>query len=227
MNATSAENQSQQPPIGDKGTPHARDHRDDFESEQNLWRHWHFFGYRVAPGGFPPEAPTDPDGRNSRIRLLRSGLRDQPNVCFARVAIRCRFVDMLPSFEALALFPANGSLIRHPLPSTGSSRASSPASSVLWDALTPGRPSRRTSLPSLGGTASALRFRVSRRAATRALRARGFSDPVAPFRFFPAEAAGPPRFLENPNADMPCAQTPVGSATPGRLQRSRCGPPLR
>jgi hypothetical protein len=29
----------------------------------------------VAPGSYPPGAPTDPDVRNSRIRLLRSALR--------------------------------------------------------------------------------------------------------------------------------------------------------
>ncbi len=29
-------------------------------------------GRRVAPGGYPPEAPTDPDVRISRIRLLRN-----------------------------------------------------------------------------------------------------------------------------------------------------------
>ncbi len=35
-------------------------------------------GRRVAPGGYPPEAPTDPDMRISRIRLLRimDSLRD-------------------------------------------------------------------------------------------------------------------------------------------------------
>jgi len=30
---------------------------------------------RVAPGSYPPGAPTDPDVRNSRIRLLRSAFR--------------------------------------------------------------------------------------------------------------------------------------------------------
>ncbi len=43
-------------------------------------------------------------------------------------------------------------MIRHPLSSTGSSGASSPASTVLWDAPTPCRSSRRTSLPWFGGT---------------------------------------------------------------------------
>ena len=30
---------------------------------------------RVAPGGYPPEAPTDPDVRDSRIRLLGERIR--------------------------------------------------------------------------------------------------------------------------------------------------------
>ena len=29
----------------------------------------------VAPGGYPPEAPTDPDVRDSRIRLLGEEFR--------------------------------------------------------------------------------------------------------------------------------------------------------
>jgi hypothetical protein len=32
-------------------------------------------GRRVAPGGLPPGAPTDPDVRNSRIRFVRSRVR--------------------------------------------------------------------------------------------------------------------------------------------------------
>ena len=52
-----------------------------------------------------------------------------------------------------AIFPSNGSMARHPLPSTGSPTGQdSPASTVLWDAPNPCRPSRRTSLPSFGGT---------------------------------------------------------------------------
>lgn len=50
-------------------------------------------------------------------------------------------------------------MFRHPLPSTGSPRVGSPASQVLRGAPTPCRPSRRTSFPSLGGTALALDVR--------------------------------------------------------------------
>ena len=44
------------------------------------------------------------------------------------------------------------STTRHPLRSTGSGRARSPASTLLWGTPTPCRPSRRTSFPSLGDT---------------------------------------------------------------------------
>lgn len=55
-----------------------------------------------------------------------------------------------------AIVPLRRSTLRRPLPSTGSRRVGSPASPVLRDAPTPCRPSRRTSLPSLGGTPLAL-----------------------------------------------------------------------
>ena len=50
------------------------------------------------------------------------------------------------------IVPLRRSALRRPLPSTGSLRVGSPASPVLRDAPIPCRPSRRTSLPSLGGT---------------------------------------------------------------------------
>ena len=50
------------------------------------------------------------------------------------------------------IVPLRRSAIQRPLPSTGSLRVGSPASPVLRDAPIPCRPSRRTSLPSLGGT---------------------------------------------------------------------------
>jgi len=60
---------------------------------------------------------------------------------------------MVSDLGMSGIVPLRRSAIRHPLPSTGSWRVSSPASPVLWDAPIPCRPSRRTSLPSLGGTA--------------------------------------------------------------------------
>jgi hypothetical protein len=57
-----------------------------------------------------------------------------------------------------AIVPLRRSAIRRLLPSTGSQRVGSPASPVLRDAPIPCRPSRRTSLPSLGGTDLRSRF---------------------------------------------------------------------
>lgn len=54
------------------------------------------------------------------------------------------------------IFPCTESLRWHPLPSLGSARVRSPASTVLRGAPTPDRPSRRASLPSRRGTASIL-----------------------------------------------------------------------
>jgi hypothetical protein len=63
---------------------------------------------------------------------------------------------MVSGFGMSAIVPLRRSAIQRPLPSTGSRRVGSPASTVVRGAPTPCRPSRRTSLPSLGGTALAL-----------------------------------------------------------------------
>src|SRR5438876_5464941 len=63
---------------------------------------------------------------------------------------------MVSDLGMSAIVPLRRSAIRRPLPSTGSRRVGSPASTVVRGAPTPCRPSRRTSLPSLGGTALAL-----------------------------------------------------------------------
>jgi len=65
---------------------------------------------------------------------------------------------------------------RRPLLSTGSRRACSPASSILWDAPTPVRPSRRVSLPSLGDTTVASNL-CSQRPATPVRGLRGVDVP--------------------------------------------------
>src|SRR5437879_9159355 len=62
---------------------------------------------------------------------------------------------MVSGFGVPVIFPSHGSMTRHPLPSAGSPGVGSPASAVLRHAPSPGRPSRRTSFPSLGGTARA------------------------------------------------------------------------
>ena len=58
-------------------------------------------------------------------------------------------------FDALHVAHSHGPTTRHALPSSGSRRCGSPGSQVLWRAPTPRRPSRRTSLPSLGDTIGA------------------------------------------------------------------------
>ena len=63
---------------------------------------------------------------------------------------------MASEVGAPVICPSTGSMFRHPLPSTGSARVRSPASSVLWNAPTPARPSHRVSLPSHGSTAPPL-----------------------------------------------------------------------
>ncbi len=71
---------------------------------------------RVDPGGCPPGSPTDPDVRNSRIRLLESSLRcgsvdfrpapsGEGTLCFASVAIRWYFVDTVSGLGVPAMFP--------------------------------------------------------------------------------------------------------------------------
>jgi hypothetical protein len=94
---------------------------------------------RVAPGGFPPGAPTDPDVRDSRIRLLASRLR---YTMAPKVAIRCCFVDTLSGLDVLGMFHSSGSMMRHPLPFTGSSRGEFPG----FDG-TMGCSDSRTSIP--------------------------------------------------------------------------------
>ena len=50
--------------------------------------------------------------------------------CRANSAIRWRFVETVSNLGVLAIGPSNGSICRRPLPSTGSRRLDSPASSV-------------------------------------------------------------------------------------------------
>ena len=71
------------------------------------------FHRRVTLGGCPPRVPTDPDVR-LRAHPARQSMGLLPTVTSS--AIRCRCVDTGPRFEALAVFPSNGSMLRHLLP---------------------------------------------------------------------------------------------------------------
>ena len=66
---------------------------------------------RVWPIGLAQPVDVDEvsQGRESHLRALP-----------ASSAIRCRFVDTSTGSDAPAMFPSNGSLKRHPLPSAGS-----------------------------------------------------------------------------------------------------------
>ena len=103
----------------------------------------------------------------------------------------------------------------------GVPRDGSPASSVLRDAPTPCRPSRRTSFPSLGDTivsshrssppASDVGPRINLELVSRVSRA-GIS----------METAGSPKFLGNPRVHSPCSPTPAGPGTAEWDQVSAC-----
>jgi hypothetical protein len=70
-----------------------------------------------SPGRLPALAPTDPDLPHLGIRLVRSRIRDAQGV--PDPAIRWRFVNTVPGFEAPAVWPSNGSATRRLLPWVG------------------------------------------------------------------------------------------------------------
>ena len=91
-------------------------------------------------GGYPPELP--------RIRACRLPAPGSSSHEFATCAIRRRCVDTAQVSVYLACFPQTGHETAPPSLG-GVPRVGSPASTVLWGAATPCRPSRRTSFPSL------------------------------------------------------------------------------
>ena len=94
-------------------------------------------------------------------------------------------------------------------------RSSSPTSSLLWDAPTPGRSSRRVSLPSLGDTTLAPDSLPP--AGTRG-RGHGEIGIPGPEPEMSVETAGSLRFPSDPRVPAPCSWTPVGpnGAKPSR-----------
>jgi hypothetical protein len=108
-----------------------------------------------------------------------------------------------------ASFPPKAPTIRRPLPSTGPLRVGSPASSVLWSAPTPCHPSPQTSSPSPSDTASAPAYLLPSPEGCFPGRASGRDYRLSHSGFHSAEVTGPPRFLEDPNACMPCSSTPA------------------
>ena len=92
-------------------------------------------------------------------------------------ASRCCFVDTVPRFDALAMLPANESLTRCLLPYAGSPWGGFPGIHGTMRRCDFRRPSRRASLPSLGGTTRAPWLR-SPRSKTRNLGAWGWYSGV-------------------------------------------------
>src|SRR5512142_119813 len=132
--------------------------------------------------------------------------------CLARSAIRCCRVEMGSGLGVPGIGPSSGLMARRPLSFGGVPRVGSPASPVVWGAPTPRRPSRRASLPSLGGTPAAPAFRSRGR---RARRPRAWSwSPGISGRDEPRRRLGLPGSWGTP-ASVPCSSTPAGSRTPG------------
>ena len=139
-----------------------------------------------------------------------------------RFVIRWRCVDLKSGYGDLGRFPANGSVARHSLPSTGSPRSECPGVSGTMKCSDVLRPSRRASLPSLGATMRCVgRFAPIGPARTTVGRGFVIRSPLPDF--FAWRRSGPPRFLENPGVLMPCSLTPAGPNAPGHTVR-RHGP---
>ena len=147
--------------------------------------------------------------------------------CRARAAIVCCFVEMVSGLGMSAIVPLRRSAIRRPLPSTGSRRVSSPASAVVRGAPTPCRPSRRASLPSLGGTALALAGSLLLSDRAPSLTGQGVCYTSHPRSGSRAETTGPRRFLGNPIVRMPCSSTPVGLPRQASTAHQCCLPQFK
>jgi hypothetical protein len=116
------------------------------------------------------------------------------------LAIRRLFVHIGCGLGVPSMSPSVGSMTRHSLPSTGSGRARSPASRVLWRSMTScllpfGFVSLYLRLPGLRSGS----FLPGDRALSRGL---GFGRRV-PLPAFIQERSGPPTFLGNPLCSCP------------------------
>jgi len=117
------------------------------------------------------------------------------------------------------IVPLRRSAIRRPLPSTGSLRVGSPASPVLRDAPIPCRPSRRTSLPSLGGTE--LRSLVrSRRRPNATAAGQGFGWPGDPSFRVSCGGGRASQVPGEPHCAHALLSDPGGTSAPGHLSAS-------
>jgi hypothetical protein len=185
---------------------------------------------RSTPPSAPPGLPrirtcgTTASGSSAHgFATSRRPRRLAPSLALNQPAIRRSRVDTVVGLGVPAVFPSCGSMLRRPLPSTGSGQVRSPASSVTTrrsDSLTilpPGFVSFAVAVPpppvvpSQGGRAPILH---------RPGLLTGF-----PHRTFDVESSGPPRFLGDPSVHVPRSSTP---AKPGNqaLAAPRCCLPL-
>jgi hypothetical protein len=174
--------------------------------------------WAVARPG-PPQIRTCPIkayGSSFRVTLHDGMARLVPGAekfCFASSALRCRVVYMGSSYEALAMFPANGSLTKTSPSLSRVLRVSCPC--VLGtmrcsDFLTPLTPHFVTFVWRYHGT---VRLFASTRSNAPA-RTWG-SSTRSPYPVLTVETAGSLRFLGNPAVPMPCSRTPAGPHSPG------------
>ena len=155
-------------------------------------------GCRVDPGGCPPGPPTDPDVRNSRIRLFRlmGSLRGgRPSRTCWPIQLSClmqfrRDGSEVQSPRHLSLHqfhaPAPPSLLRVPLGSVPRPRRYYEA--LRLPAIHPGG-----LVDSPAGTVLALRVSLPPSAST-AYDGPGFWSPGSPTGFFRTEITGSPEF---------------------------------
>jgi len=120
------------------------------------------------------------------------------------------------------MFLSSGSMIRHPLPSTGSPRKGFPCfgGTMGCSESLPPIPPRVVAFA--GGTTTTRPCFVSGRLAAPAARPRKGGGPGVclagcPMPALVVETTGIPRFLGNPNVDVPCSPTPAGPVGPGQF----------
>lgn len=173
---------------------------------------------------FPHPALQIMDSLRVGFRLVSAG-RGTPEddcvsgCCLASSAIRPRFVDTVPSSCALAMFPPNGSVIRPPLPSTGSSRRDFPRfRGTMGDSDAP-RPFRPRFVV-FAWPYQHLRpaLRLSCRAGPPTRQAWGFFSGGPPSGFGCGGVGASQVPGGSPPVNMPCSWTPVGSPAPDRLR---------
>ena len=123
------------------------------------------------------------------------------------------------------MFPSNDSATRHSLPSPGFPRFQFPGFLGTMECSDVLRPSPRTRLPSPGDTMRRdLSFRSQR--SSRSTAGQGFVSRSPVPAGFAWRRSGPPRFLGNPGAPLPCSPTPAGP-TRQAIPTSSARPPQR